>query len=78
MSEEDTPSLPPPHGTLDVPYWEWWLHNNPFQKYTNGLCSCRICGSDTYHFSGCPYYRIQQKLAEIKRLMEDWRNEVRR
>lgn len=66
-------------GTINTSYWEWWLHHNPFKKWygDNGRVSCHICCSDTSCFKGCPCAEIQNKFAEIKKLMDDWRNRER-
>lgn len=57
-----------------MPYWECWLHHNPFRKTGQWSRSCPICGSDTSCFSGCPQSEIQNKLAEIKELVNKWSN----
>lgn len=69
----------PPMGTINTVYWEWWLHHNPFTPYygEGGRSSCKICSSDTSHRTGCPYSEIQIKFAEIKKLMDDYRNRDR-
>lgn len=67
----------PPFGMITVPYWEYWLHHNPFRKQAgHGYpeVSCRICCSDTGCRADCPYYEIQTKFTEIKKLMNDWLN----
>ena len=67
----------PPMGMIDVPYWEWWLHHNPFVKTGHYYNSCPLCCSDTGCWSGCPQREIQNKMAEIKKLVNDWHNRER-
>lgn len=61
-----------PWGTIKTPYWEWWLHHNPFRRYCEDQRTCPICESDTGCFSSCPRAEIENKLIEIVALMDKW------
>ena len=77
--ETESCDMIPPLGMMTVPHWEWWLHHNPFKRSygEGGRSSCPICCSDTGCFRGCPGVEIQNKMAEVKKLMDDWRNRER-
>lgn len=62
----------PLFGMLTVPYYEWWLHNNPFRPQGYPGYTCPICSSDTGCRQGCPARAIQNKLEDIKALMVAW------
>lgn len=61
-----------PYGTIQSPYWEWWLHHNPFRRYCQDQRSCPVCESDTGCLRECPQEEIISKINEITELMHNW------
>ena len=58
-----------PYGMITTPYFEWWLHHNPFRRQ---VYTCPICASDTGCFKDCPAREILSKIGEINTLMHDY------
>ena len=69
----------PPRGMMTVPYYEWWLHHNPFKQQwvdADRWGTCPICQSDAGHINGCPAEELDRKLTEINELMLVWRKKL--